>query len=188
MTPRDSTSEARYGPVARAFHWSTLFAVLVMFPAGILMTSEPLVDVADPLYIAHKGLGSVLLVVVLLRVAWRLTHRPPELPAGVPTRQRRLMTATHVGLYVLLVLMTVSGYVRTVAGGFPIELLDALGVPPLLARSPHLADAALVVHQVTAYGLVALIAVHAGAALDDALLARKGIFRRMWPPWSEGSD
>ena len=177
--------EPRYGAVARAFHWGTVLAVVVMLTAGILMTSEPLVDLADPLYVLHKGLGSVLLVAVGLRVLWRLTHPAPEPPDRVPRRQRHLMTATHAGLYVLLVVMTVSGYVRTVADGFPIELLDALGIPPLVSRAPHLAEIALVTHQVTAYALVALIAAHVGAALDDALLSRKGLFRRMWPPWSE---
>jgi cytochrome b561 len=176
----------RYGGMARAFHWGTSAAVAVMLVAGILMTSEPLAAYADPLYILHKGLGSVLLVAVLARLAWRITHPAPALPDSVPPVQARLMRVTHAALYVLLVVMTASGYVRTVGDGFPIELLDALGISPLLSDAPELAEYALITHQVTAYALTALIAGHIAMALNDKLVEHKGIFRRMWPPWGEG--
>jgi cytochrome b561 len=176
-----ATEPDRYGAVARAFHWGTSLAVVVMIAAGILMTSEPLGRFADPLYIVHKGLGTVLLLVVLLRVVWRLTHPAPPLPETVPALQRRMMGLTHFALYALLVIMTVSGYVRTAGDGYPIELLDALGIPTLLPRMPEAAAVALVTHQVAAYALTALVAVHVGAAVHDALIDRKGVFRRMWP-------
>lgn len=174
------TAPERYGTVARVFHWFTALAVFVMIPAGALMTSEPLSHLADPLFVLHKGLGTVLLVVVVLRVGWRLSHPPPELPEAVTSRQRRLMRVTHISLYVLLLIMTMSGYVRTVGDEFPIELLDALGIPPLLPSMPEVAEIALTVHQITAYALTALIAVHVGAAVQDAIIDRRGIFRRMW--------
>lgn len=174
----------RHGAVARAFHWATVVAVLVLYVAGILMTSEPLAHLADPLYITHKGLGTMVLALVVVRIVWRLTHPAPEPPPGVTVAQRRMMAWGHAGLYAFLLLMAVSGYVRTVADGFPIELLDRMGVPPLLPRSPELAAAALVTHQVAAYALAALVAAHIAAALDDAMVSRRGLMRRMWPPWS----
>ena len=186
LVPRRAEEHAgpRYGAVARLFHWSTFLAVLVMYGTGILMTSEPLAHVADPLYVTHKGLGAVLLVLVVARVAWRLMHPAPEPPPGIPHAQRVVMRWSHAGLYALLLVMTVSGYARTVADGFPIELLDRLGVPPLLPRSPELAATALVTHQVAAYALAVLLAAHIGAAVDDVILSRREILRRMWPPWN----
>ncbi len=175
----------RHGAMTRAFHWATFVAVVVLYAAGILMTSEPLAHLADPLYITHKGLGTMVLGLVVIRIAWRLSHPAPEPPPGIPPAQRRMMTWGHAGLYALLLLMAVSGYVRTVADGFPIELLDRMGVPPLLPRSQGLAAAALVTHQVAAYTLAALVAAHMAAALDDAVISRRGLMRRMWPPWSE---
>lgn len=169
----------RYGAVARALHWTTAAAVVVLIPTGVLMTSAPLADLADPLYITHKGLGSVLFVLLAVRLAWRVGHRPPPLPATVPERQRTLMHLTRGALYALLVTMVVSGYVRTVAGGFPIEVLDALGVPPLIGRSPAVEQVALVVHQAAAYGLTALVAAHVAAAAHDLLVGDGRLFRRM---------
>lgn len=173
----------RHHPLTRAFHWFVVVAVAIMVPAGITMTSEPLVHFADPIYVLHKGLGAVLLIVVPLRLGWRLLRPPPPLPDAVPAGQARVMGRTHAALYALLLVMVLSGYVRTVAGGFPIELLEAVGVPPLLPESERAARVALVTHQLTAYALVMLVAVHAGAAVHDWKFGRKGIWRRMWPPW-----
>ena len=58
--------------------------------------------VQDPLFILHKGLGPVVLVVVLLRLAWRAFNPPPPLPADVPPLQQRAAAAVHARLYVFL--------------------------------------------------------------------------------------
>jgi cytochrome b561 len=145
------------------------------------MTSEPLVAVQDPIYILHKGLGSVLIVLVALRVLWRVTHRPPPFPDFMPTLEQRIAGATHVAIYVALVVQVVSGYVRTVGDGFPIELLNVLGIPPLIPPMPRLAQVALVVHQVTVLVLLGLVAVHVSAVLRYHLIERKPILARMWP-------
>lgn len=172
-----------YGNVARLLHWVTAALVLVMIPVGVSMTSAGFESVRDPLYILHKGLGSVLLLIVGARVLWRLGRRgPAPLPQTVPTVQRRLAEANHGLLYVLLVVMPVSGYVRTVGGGFPVEMLDALGIPPLVPEMPGLARAMAVVHKVGAYTLTALIALHVGAVLHHALVEGDGVMARMWPP------
>jgi len=184
-TPSDSTApeDAGYGTGARLFHWVIAVMVLVQIPIGIAMLSEPLSRFADPLFVMHKGGGAVLLVLVLARIGWRLTHRPPPFPDFVPARERPIAAATHVALYGLLLAMVVSGYVRTVGDGYPIELLDALGVPPLIPLMPHVATVALVVHQFAVIGLVALMAVHVSAVLRHHLIEGNAILSRMWPPF-----
>jgi cytochrome b561 len=171
-----------YGTVARLFHWVTALLVLAMIPVGIAMTSQGFDAVGDQLYIFHKGTGSVLLVLVVLRILWKVTHPEPPLPAGVPRIQRRIAGVTHWALLILLLVMTVSGYVRTVGEGFPIELLDFLGIPPLLSENVDLARRMSVLHAFSAYLLTALIAAHVGAAVHHALIARDGVMRRIWPP------
>jgi len=172
-----------YGTVSRIFHWVTALLVLLMIPVGIAMTSAGFSDVGDQLYIFHKGTGSVLLVLVTLRVLWRLMRpAPPPLPPHVPAVQRRIAGATHALLYLLLVVMTVSGYLRVTLGGFPIELLDRFGIPPLVERNEALADRMSVVHKFSAYTLAALVAAHVGAAVHHALIARDGVMSRIWPP------
>lgn len=179
---KESEDMRDYGNVARTFHWVIALMVLVQIPTGIAMTSAPLAAWADPLFILHKGLGAVLLVLVAARILWRITHRPPPLPGFLRAREQRIARATHLGLYTLLVVMVVSGYVRTIGDDFPIELLDALGIPPLIPPMPVLARAMLVVHEFTAIALVGLIAVHVSAALRHQLIERNAVLARMWPP------
>lgn len=181
MTP-PPTGRHGYGTVARLFHWVTALLVAVMIPVGIAMTSQGFESIGNQLYIVHKGTGSVLLVLVVLRILWKLTHREPALHGGVPAIQRRIAGTTHWVLLLLLLVMTVSGYIRTVGEGFPIELLNALGIPPLIGENVELARTMSVVHKFSAYLLAALIAAHIGAAVHHALIARDGVMGRIWPP------
>lgn len=172
----------RYGVVARAFHWMTVAGVVVMIPVGIAMTSGAFPSLEDPLFILHKGLGSLLLVLVVGRLGWRLIRRPPPFPSTMPPVERRMASATHWGLYALLLIQTFSGYIRTVGDGFPIELLDLLGIPPLIPEMPDLAGVMLAVHTFSAYALTALIAGHVGAAMYHHVIRGDGVLSRMWPP------
>jgi cytochrome b561 len=176
-----TTAPGGYGTGARLFHWVVAVLVLIQLVAGVAMTSEPLTNWTAPVYLYHKGAGAVLLALVLARVAWRLTHRPPPFPDYMPPLEQRIANATHVAIYVVLVAMVVSGYVHTVGGGFPVEMLDALGVPPLIPSLPRTAHAMLVVHQFASVLLVALVAVHVSAVLRHHLIERHPILARMWP-------
>lgn len=178
---------ARFGTVARLFHWLIAFMVLVQIPAGIAMTSEPLAGLADPIFVLHKGLGGVLLVLVFARLLWRLGHPPPPHPDFMPRIEQRLARATHIAIYAVLVVMVVSGYVRTVGDDYPIELLDAIGIPPLIPFMPELAAVMLVVHQFAVFALVALVAVHIAMVVQHEVVHGNPMLRRMWPPVGGGA-
>lgn len=172
-----------YGVASRMLHWLTVLLVVVMIPVGMIMIQDLPRATQNALFILHKGLGPIVFVVVALRLAVRLASPPPPLPASVPDLQRRLAGLVHVGLYLFLIIMAVSGYVRTIAGGFPIELLNELGVPPLLGRDKALAETAKAIHATAKYGLVALIGVHVAAAAYHGIVKHDGVMSRMWPPY-----
>ena len=172
-----------YGTGARLFHWVVAILVVAQIPTGVAMTSEPLQRWADPFFIFHKGAGSLLLVVLVARIVWRLAHRPPPFPDYVPRLEQRFAGATHLSIYLLLLVMAGSGYVRTVGDGFPIEALEALGIPPLIPLMPGVARVMIVVHQFAALALVALVAVHVSAVLRHRLIDGAPILARMWPPF-----
>jgi cytochrome b561 len=171
-----------YGTVSRLFHWVTVVLVLVMIPAGLVMIQDIPRPLQDKLFILHKGLGPVVFVVVVLRLAWRGLHPPPPLPADIPALQRRAAGLVHAGLYVFLLVQTVSGYVRVTTGGFPLEFLRALGIPPLLPKAEGVSRVAESVHAVSVTVLIALICAHVGAAAYHGLVRRDGVVSRMWPP------
>jgi cytochrome b561 len=185
MNEDTSRSDATrgYGTVARLFHWVIALLVILQIPAGIAMTSEPLASLADPLFIYHKSMGAVLLLLVVARIVWRLMHRPPPFPDYMSAPEQRMANGGHVAMYALLLVMAVSGYVRTVGDGFPIEGLDALGIPPLIPSMPRVAAIMLVVHQFAVFALVGLIAGHVAMVLKHQLIDGNPEMRRMWPPW-----
>ena len=171
-----------YGTGARLLHWITLVLILIQLPAGVAMTIEAVPALNDTLFILHKGLGCIFLLVVAARLVWKLSHPVPALPPRLPALQRRIAARMHWLLYGLLVVLPVSGYIRTVGDGYPIELLDALGIPPLVTGIPATAHVMRIIHAFSSYLLVALIAVHVGAAVHQQLFGRDNVLSRMWPP------
>jgi len=171
-----------YDKVARMFHWVTVLLVLVMIPAGLIMTQDVPRALQDRLFVIHKGLGPLVFLVVLARLVWRLRHPPPPLPAEVPPAQARASRLMHAALYAFLLLQAASGYVRVTTGGFPIEALQAIGIPPLLPKAKAVAEVASTIHAVSVSILIALIVGHVAAALHHRFVRHDGVLARMWPP------
>jgi len=171
-----------YRAPARWIHWLMALLVLATIPVGFLMIQDGLSrPLQNNLFIFHKNIGVLLLLLIIIRLLYRWRNPPPPKPAHLPAWQARIAGATHGLLYALLVVMPLAGYVRVRAGGFPIEALDALGIPALVPRSDALADFAKSVHFFGAWGIALLVALHVGAALHHGIIKRDGVFSRMWP-------
>lgn len=177
-----------YGITARLFHWVTFLAVLVMFPVGLTMIRIERGPTQDALFVLHKGLGPIVLTLVLLRLAWRWFNPPPPLPDTVPALQQNVLAMVHAGLYTALIVQGVSGYVRVTTGGFPIEWLEAIGVPPLFSKAEAVSKVAASIHASAMVVLAALILVHVAGAAYHGLIRRDGIISRIWPPFSHGKQ
>ena len=171
-----------YSRPARWLHWSIALIILAMMPVGFLMVQQGLGrTLQNNLYLFHKNVGVLVLLLVIVRVVYRLRHAPPRLPRAIPAWQRRASAWSHGILYGLILMMPVSGYVRVRAGGFPIESLDAMGIGSMIPRSEAVAAVAKSVHYAGALALVAVLALHVAAALHHGLVKRDGVFERMWP-------
>ncbi|MGP3697987.1 cytochrome b [Rhodobacter sp. NSM] len=170
-----------YRPAARFLHWTVALIILCMIPAGLIMTTEGLPrPVQDTLFLFHKNAGVVVGLLMLVRLAYRSAHPPPPLPVSVQAWQARIARLTHVMLYVLVLFMVASGFVRVTTGGYPLEVWDALGLPRL-PKIETVGNTASALHEATAFVLIALVLLHAGAALHHAFARRDGVFARMWP-------
>ncbi len=172
----------QYAQMTRLLHWIVALMVLATMPIGVAMLQEGIQrSTQDFLFILHKNGGVIILLLVLLRIIWRVVTPTPALPTSVPHWQQRVAAAVQAALYALLLIMAISGYVRVRAGGFPVEMLDAVGMPTLVPRSETLADRAQAIHATARFPLAALILLHIAAGLKHAF-ARDGVFSRIWPP------
>ncbi len=169
-----------YRATARLLHWGMAILLIGLIIAGFIMVQNGLPQaLQNQLFAMHKNIGLLVLVLVLLRLAYRMVNPAPPLPASISPVQRRIAAVSHASLYLLMIAMPVLGYVRVRAGGFPVESLDAWGVPALIAKSEPLAAAAKSAHYAGALLLTALVVLHVGAALYHALVLRDGVFARM---------
>ena len=174
----------RYSTPSRLFHWGMALLILLTIPAGLLMV-QSWIDrgLRDALFLYHKNVGVLLLIVAVARLVWRWRSPAPAPLTGLPALQAKIALLTHGLLYALLIVVPLAGYVRVRAGGFPIESLDALGLPTLVPRSDALAAVAKSVHYYSGLVIAALIALHIGAALYHRFVRRDAVFDRMWPPF-----
>lgn len=182
--PQPDRPSRSYRPSQRALHWIMALLILPMIAAGFVMVQQGLPRaVQNTLFVLHKNIGLVVLILAVLRVgvAWRSPALP--LPGHLPRWQRLVAKASHGLLYALMLIMPLSGYIRVRAGGFPIELMDRLGLPTLVPKSDALASAAKAVHEFGAYAIAALLVLHIAAGLHHALILRDGIWGRIWPPF-----
>ena len=169
---------------ARILHWLLAIVVIAMLPVGGIMVTEGLDRATQNLlFILHKNTGVVILLLMLLRLGYRLARPPAPLPASMPGWQKQAAGVTHILLYATVFFMAITGYVRVTMGGFPIEGLGAIGLHPLLPRNEAIAEIAKTAHYYGRFALLAVLALHIAAALHHALVLRDGVFGRIWPFW-----
>jgi cytochrome b561 len=171
-----------YTRTAIALHWLMAALILLLFGVGLYMQGLHLSPLKLRLYNWHKWAGVTTFLLLLLRLLWRLTHRPPELPASLPRWQRIAAHADHGVLYLLMVAVPLSGWLMSSAEGFQTVYFGVLPIPDLLARNKELGDLLDDIHAWLNYLMMALLAVHVAAAAKHHLVDRDDVLTRM-APW-----
>lgn len=173
----------RYTGVAITLHWLIVFLLIGSFSIGLYMVSLKFSPQKLTLYSYHKWIGVTIFFLAILRLGWRLTHRPPELPASMPTWQVAASRASHLLLYLFLFAAPLSGWLYSSSAGVPTVLfgITALQLPDLVGKDRELAQLLKFVHMALNYSLGVLICVHVFAALKHLLLDKDGIMARMLP-------
>jgi cytochrome b561 len=179
MTPPARAS--RYPLTVIALHWGIAAAVVGLMVLGWWMQTipkEPVGPRADA-YNLHKSIGLTVLVLMLLRLGWRISRRPPELPP-LPVWQAWAARAVHALLYLLMFLDAFSGYLGSAVSGFPVKYFGVT-LPAWAGANPAIKEACSVIHLVSSWGLVVVISLHLAATLYHQWVLRDGLLWRMWP-------
>jgi cytochrome b561 len=188
----DSTIEAatslaspRYGAVAIAFHWLLALAIVGSFSLGVYMHDLPFSIARVKLFNYHKWAGVTILALSALRLLWRLTHRPPPVPARVlaamPPWQQRAAQLSHGLMYVLFFAVPLLGWAYSSAAGLSIVWFGVLPLPDFVPVNKALADAVLKpLHAYAAFTLAAVVLVHVAAAIKHQFIDRDNLMSRMW--------
>ncbi|MEQ8164839.1 MAG: cytochrome b [Alphaproteobacteria bacterium] len=172
-------SSESWGAVARIFHWTIFIVIAGLLVVGVLMTDMPDGPDKGELYGLHKSFGAVLLALVLLRLGWRLMNVRPDLPGHMKSWEATLAKANHLVLYVVIILMPVSGIVMSQAAGFPVSVFGLFELPTFVEKSKELGGLAHSIHYWTGWTIVALVALHIAGALKHHLVYKDNVLRRM---------
>ncbi len=175
-----------YAPVQRILHWLIALFVILLLIAGMVIGSlgyEGLVaqfggDATNLIYKTHKTFGVLVLMLMILRLGLRLALGAPAYATALPPMQMIASRISHWAFYGLLIAMPIIGWLATAAGGYPVEFFDWT-LPGLIGKHADLSKTLFRLHGLIGLLLIALILVHAGAALMHWLVWRDGVMQRM---------
>jgi len=163
---------------ARVLHWLMAAMILAMLFIGVGMVAS-VSERHEWLLRIHKPLGIAILILAVLRLAVRLCHPPPALPADLPAMQKLAAHASHWLLYILMLTMPLIGWAMLSAGGYPVMLSDSLRLPPIFPTSPVAFAVLRHLHSWFAMLLFLTFLAHMAAALYHGLIRRDGVLSSM---------
>ena len=173
------TSAMRYSTPAIVLHWLVALLIFVAFPLGLYMADLPLSPEKLKLISYHKWIGVTVFMLAGLRVVWRLTHTPPPLPASVAGWQRRASAVAHGLLYLLILVIPISGWLMSSAKGIQTVWFGVLPLPDLIGKDKALGHLLEEVHETLNYTLLALVVLHVAGALQHHFIERQPFLQRM---------
>ena len=177
----------RYTRTAITLHWAIALLIFTAFPLGVYMHDLPLSPNKLQLYSYHKWIGVSIFLLAMLRISWRITHRPPPLPSGMPQWEKIAAHATHYLLYVLIFAIPLSGWLMSSAKGVQTVWFGVLPLPDLVSRNKELGELLKEVHESLNFLMLGLVLAHVGAALKHHFIERDDILVRMIPLLSRTS-
>lgn len=173
-----TTQTHRFALPARILHWLMAVLILAMLFIGAGMVST--VSRRYPELLAwHRPIGIAILILALIRVGVRLSHRPPPLPGDIPPAQAAAAKASHVVLYALMIAMPLIGWAMQSAGGYPVVIWKGFELFPIVPHDIVVYGLLRRLHGLLAYAFFLLILGHLGAALVHAWIRRDGVFESM---------
>src|SRR5437868_7348497 len=131
------TKHLQYGTTAKIFHWVIVALLVVQYPIGWLLPDLH-GDMKPPIMTFHVSFGILILILIVLRLAWRLTH-PVAPESSLPPWQRLSSEAVHWLLYVLVLATTVTGWLSASFRGWSASWFFLV---PLRMLAPEMGRAA----------------------------------------------
>jgi len=187
--PAEREALGRYSSGAMVLHWLIAAAFAVQIGLGWRMNAPRASDTFSAFQL-HKSIGITILLLTLVRIGWRIAHRPPPLSPGLTRAEATLARTVHVGLYVVLLAMPLSGWLIVSSSriAVPTYLYATIPWPHIpgigslsTAAKGQVNDVAATAHQWLSWIALAGIALHILGALKHQWFDRDGELGRMVP-------
>ncbi|MBN8987807.1 MAG: cytochrome b [Rhizobiales bacterium] len=174
------TDRLQYGITAKLFHWLIVALLMVQYPIGWLMPDlHRNMKPGAPMSF-HISFGISILMLMVLRFVWRLTH-PVAPESSMPPWQRLSSEVVHWLLYALVLATTVTGWLFASFRGWSVSFFYLLPMPMLSSENAAAGKVIDGLHQASEWALLAVIGIHVAAALAHIFFYRDRIMQRMLP-------
>ena len=194
-------NNTKYTNVAIALHWLIGITILFMFVLGWFMTELPKetpkttsFDIFNAGLITweveeeqsqrsfyfnlHKSVGLSLLMLIVLRMYWRFTHRPPAFLNSMMLWEKRLAKATHHSLYLLMFLIPLSGIIMSAGSKYGIKWFGIKVIPGFDDKA--IRELFYEFHEIFGLLLLLILILHILGAIKHSIVDKDGTLRRMW--------
>jgi len=174
----------KYGLISIIFHWLMALLIITLLGLGLYMVDLPDVGfnaLKIKLIFLHKELGTLVLFLVIMRLIWRLCNVEPLLSPHIPQWQKLGARVAHFSLYGFMFALPMTGWLMSSAAGIPMTFLGIFELPPLISPNIYRMRLFIEIHEWLAYGLIAILFVHIGAALFHHFIDKDDTLRKMLP-------
>ena len=191
---------SRYTKTAIVLHWLIAIFIALMFVLGWFMAELPkeapkqlaydifdlgvytwqLAEEASPrtfYFNLHKSLGLTVLSLIVLRILWRITHTPPAALSSYKAIEKKVATATHHSLYLLMLAVPVTGLIMAINSKYGVKWFG-MGVIAGLDNKP-MREFFECTHEFVGIVLFVLIGIHLLGALKHKLIDKDDTMSRM---------
>jgi len=171
-----------YSPVQKLLHWLVFAFVLglygITYAEGLFPRGDP---GRDTVWWLHISFGLLLIVLVVLRVGWRLSRGAPALPESMRGPEKVLARIAHGLLYALLIAIPILGVLLTWYRGDTLSFFGLFAIPAPFPAVRETARTVKELHELAANGILIVAGLHAAAALWHHFVRRDDVLKRMLP-------
>lgn len=178
--PMKNTIET-YGTVHKAIHWVMALVMIGLIIAGIIMTRMEPAPLKFDIYGLHKAIGIIILGLFALRILWKLSNPKPQSLSTHAVWERTLAKLAHIGLYILMIAMPLTGWAMSSAGGYPVDFFGIVTLPHLMEKNETLGGLLNQAHRIMSYALIGVITLHISGAIKHHVIDKDSTLRRMLP-------
>ena len=170
-----------YGSIAKFLHWVIALLIMINYVLGLLLDKTSLYNV-------HKQIGLTILVLVILRILWRILSSYPAMLGEIPKYEKIAAKTTYILLYILMVSIPIGGILLVESHGYPLTLWSLITLPTIISSQPNnVSHIILLCHEYAAHTIIALATLHMLAAIKHYCINKDRVLLRMLPFYVESN-
>lgn len=177
----EKQTPTEYGAVTKFLHWAVVLFFINQFVSAAIMLWTNTGSIRMELFGWHKAVGTLILMVVFIRLIWRKNTVLPEWAPGMMEWEKSSVHFIERWLYVLMFTMPLSGLLMSLSGGREVGFFSLFTIPGLPQPNPILASLGWFLHRVISYAIIGMVSLHVAFVVRRSIFERDGYLRRMLP-------